>query len=507
MSIAKGPSGAAAMSLAALAREGLLPRFALLMLGVWLNAADALVTVTVMPSVARDVGGYAYLGWASAAFLLGAITAGASGGALAGRLGLRAAMGLGALVYALGCAADALAPGVAAFLAGRLVQGVGAGWIIALAFVAVGAVFPERFWARVFSAITAVWGVATVLGPLIGGLFASAGVGAWRGAFWFFAVQGLVFLPAALALLPPTRGEARPGAPFGPLALIAAGVLAIGVAGLLSGPLAAAGLILLGLGLLVLALRLDARARRPMLPRAALDLGSPAGAGYAAIFLLQAAVIAWSVYGPLLLQAVDGVSPLVSGYVVGGESVGWTLAALAVGGLGRAWPDRLIRLGPGLVVLGLILLGPSLAMGGPLASAAASVLIGAGFGLTWSFLNRKILASLSDGERALGSSAIPTVQMIGNAAGAAAASALGDLIGLGRAVSAAEGRALAPTLFAAFVPLALLGWTAANRTVALAPSPRTAPRGGAFAGPGGEGAALGPDEAGGGGTLRRRIKP
>jgi MFS family permease len=459
-------SDGSSKSFADLVRAGLLPRVILLLLGVWLNAGDALVTVTVMPSVAKDIGGYAYFGWASAAFLLGAITAGASGGVLAARLGLRRAMALGAALYALGCLIDGAAPNILLFLAGRLVQGVGAGWIISLAFVAVGAVFPERHWARVFSAITAVWGVATVLGPLVGGIF--AGARSWRAAFWCFAVQGVVFLLAALALLPSTRGSGAGSVPWRPLALIASGVALIGLAGLVQSALIAAGLILLGLLLLVLALRMDARSATPILPRAALNLGSAAGAGYATIVLLQGSVIAWSVYGPMLLQAIDGASPLVAGYVVSAESVGWTLCALAVAGLGGPWPDRLIRLGPGSLVLGLVMLGPALATFGIWAAVLASGLIGAGFGLAWSFLNRKILASLTEAERPLGSSAIPTLQMIGNAAGAAAATALGDLIGLGRAVTAAEGRALAPTLFLAFAPFALLGWAAANRTVAVA---------------------------------------
>lgn len=77
-----------------LARD-LAPRFALLCLGVWLNAADTLVTATIMPSVARDVGGYAYFGWATAAYLLGSIVAGASAGRLSMSLGLRRASKIG----------------------------------------------------------------------------------------------------------------------------------------------------------------------------------------------------------------------------------------------------------------------------------------------------------------------------------------------------------------------------------------------------------------------------
>src|SRR3546814_15371008 len=69
----------------ALMAEGRLARFALLCLGIWLNAADSLMTATIMPSVAADIGGYAYFGWNIAGFILGAILAGASAGQISMR--------------------------------------------------------------------------------------------------------------------------------------------------------------------------------------------------------------------------------------------------------------------------------------------------------------------------------------------------------------------------------------------------------------------------------------
>ena len=74
--------------------QGRLPRFALICLGVWLNAADALVTATIMPSVGLDLGGYGYFSWSVAGFLVGAILAGASAGRLSELFGLRAATAL-----------------------------------------------------------------------------------------------------------------------------------------------------------------------------------------------------------------------------------------------------------------------------------------------------------------------------------------------------------------------------------------------------------------------------
>jgi MFS family permease len=445
-------------------RGGLLAQFALLLLGVWLNAADTLVTVTVMPSVARQIGGYAYFGWATGAFLLGAITAGASSGAVAKRFGLRRAMTTAGLAYAVGCLLSGLAPGIFSFLIGRLAQGVGAGWIVGLVFVAVGAVFPERLWARVFAATTGVWGVAVVIGPLVGGLFAGGGAGAWRGAFDFFAVQGAVFCVAAALLLPrAAKGEADHPLPWRQLVVLAFGVLAVASAGLMRERILAIALTASGLLLLSLMLRMDARMREPMLPRAAHRIGGAAAAGYAAIFFLECALTGWTVYGAAFVQALYGASPLVSGYVVSGVAIGWTLAAMTIAGLHERWHGLFIRVGAGCILAGLAVLALVIGRGPLPALAAATGSMGAGFGLSWAFLNRRLLANLPEADRGKGSSAVPTVQMIGSAVGAAAASALGDSLGLSQGLDKSAALRAASLMVAAFIPLAVAGWCAADR--------------------------------------------
>src|SRR5205085_5702399 len=131
--------------------------------------------------------------------LVGAILAGASAGRLSELFGLRAATALSGLLTAAGCVLSAAAPDIHAFLLGRLVQGLGTGWISGFSMVAIALLFPERHLARVFAAVTFVWGIATVLGPLFGGLVLEGG--AWRDVFWLFAAQAGLFSLAAPFLL------------------------------------------------------------------------------------------------------------------------------------------------------------------------------------------------------------------------------------------------------------------------------------------------------------------
>lgn len=447
--------------------EGRLPRFALVCLGVWLNAADALMTSTIMPSVARDIGGYAYFGWAIAGFILGSIAAGASAGRLSVQVGTRRAMAVAALVYAAGCILSAAAPEIASFLVGRLVQGIGAGWVVGLCYVAVSTIFPENLWARVFAAVSGVWGVATLLSPLIGGVFAEAGH--WRWSFWLFALQGMLFSAAALHLLEEKPGErtAGGGLPVRQLLVLTIGILCIAAAGLV-GDLPHA--IMLGSsGLLLLAtfLRLDARSAVPLMPRVAGDPRTAAGAGYAMIFFLSAGSISFSVYGSAIMQALYGSSPLVAGYVIGTEAMAWTLAALLIANM----PDRLqslfIRLGATSIVAGVLGLAIVMPVGPIAAIVVAALFMGGGFGLAWAFMVRRILGSIGTEERAVASSAVPTMQLIGGAAGSAGAGAIANLLGFAHGIDAATAASGSFWLFGAFVPVALLGWLAAWRLAAI----------------------------------------
>lgn len=450
---------------AQLLTEGRMARFALICLGIWLNAADSLVTATIMPSVAADIGGYAYFSWTIAGFILGAILAGASAGQISLRAGLRLSMGLAAAVYVIGCVVSAVAGDIFPFLVGRVLQGVGAGWIVGLCYVAIGTVFPEALWPRVLASVSGVWGGATLLSPLIGGLFAEAGL--WRWAFWFFAAQGVGFAIAAFWLLSPVRPKADEGPlPWLQLAVLSVGIVAIALAGQLPDVGYAVLLGLAGLAMLGVFVRIDGAAASALLPRTSRHFSSAAGSGYLMIFAMSAAAIAFSVYGAAILQVSFGASPLLAGYILAIESLAWTVTSLAVAGLRVRWEGLFLRLGAGCVLIATVMLAVTMYSGPLLAICVAAAFLGGGFGFAWAFVARRVITSVDEGERALASAAMPTMQLVGYAAGSAGAGVIANFLGFAEGIDATNAAHVSFWLFAAFIPVAALAVVAAWRLAA-----------------------------------------
>jgi MFS family permease len=414
-----------------------------------------------MPTVVRSLGGYAVFSWATAAYMTGAILSGATAAALAARTGLRSAMIGAGLVTAAGCAASALAPDMLVFVAGRAAQGLGAGWILGACYAAIGSMFPVRHLARVLGLMSGVWGVAVALGPLIGGLFAGSGL--WRWLFWTFAAQNLLFVAAVPSLTP--RGETKTvaRAPWRQLALVLIGVALIGAADITTDLRAAALLGLASIVAFVVAFRMKAPRGQGLFPR---DAGAPAtliGAGYLSFFAQSAAAIGFSVYGPALLQKLHGLTPLASGYSVGLESVGWTVAALTTAGLPERWHGLLIRAGGVSIAVGLALLAATMRAGPLPAIFAAALVLGVGFGLSNGFMSRRMIAAAGEGERDLASAGGNSVRLIGNAAGACLCGVVANFLGLASGIGETAARAAAFWLFLLAVPIAILAAAAAWR--------------------------------------------
>ena len=442
----------------ALTKEGHLSRLLLLCFGVWLYAADSTLVATVMPVAVEDIGGIPFLSWTYTLYQLGSVVTGAIAGLMVIRTGIAKAQIFAGFFYVIGCAISGYAPDMTTMIFGRLLQGMGGGGLVSIAFIGASTLFPKKLWVRIIAVISGFWGVSSMCGPLIGGYFVFAGN--WRGAFWAFAAQGLVAVLVAPPLLRrqfKSQKEQTQTMPLARLGLLGVAVLAICQAGVVSNTGVASVLCLAGMVLLFFFLKHDADSENRIFPRGILNPRTVSGSGLLMISSLFMATISLTVYGPLLMYIIFGAEPLVAGYIIALESLGWTVLAVSTSGVREHIEPRLIRLGAVFVsisMMGLIYAMPS----GPLwLIALLAILMGMGFGMSWTFVSKRIIANVPETERTRASGSIPTFLRVSMALGSALSGIIANFSGFSESSSVVVARNVGFWSFAAFIPLMLVG--------------------------------------------------
>lgn len=437
--------------------------------GVALHAVNVYIVTTLLPTVIDEIGGLAFYAWNTTLFVVASIIGSTLSARLLARGGPRVAYLLALLVFTLGSAVCAMATSMPLLLVGRSVQGLGGGILFALSYALIHLVFESRLWPRAMALVSAMWGVATLCGPAVGGVFAEGGH--WRWAFW-----SLLPVAAALALIVCLRLPARQalddngGRPaYGLIACLVASVLAICAASLADSLWVNLGGIVAGLAIAALIARLDPRARHHLLPTGAYSLRQPMGALFAMMCLLVAAITT-EIYVPYFLQRIHGFGPLAAGYLTAVMAAGWTVGALASAGRDRNGGAWQIRCGPLLVALALLalaLLTPALAWVASTPGLALFALalagVGLGIGLGWPHLLTRVLQAARPGEENLASASITTVQLYATALAAALAGLVANSAGLVEPGGVEGARSAALWLFAVFACAPLLALPLALR--------------------------------------------
>ena len=440
----------------------------LVCLSVWLHASMVTAMSTLVPKIVEEVGGVSLIPWTFALYEIGTILVGAGSGLVVYRYRLRNPMSYAALMFATGSIICALAHFMPVLLLGRLLQGIGGGGLIAISFIAVGALFPDRLIPRVMAAVSAIWGASAFLGPLIGALFVQHL--SWQSAFWFFAVLSVV-LSIWIRLHISEQSsheidEVNHGFPIRRISVLSVGVLLIATAGIDISISKTPILVLSGIGFLGWFFRMDAKGQESrLLPKRPIGLQDQVGAGLTMILFFAMATMAVTVYGPLFMIHIHQISILTAGYIVACSAVGWSLGAVAVSGISISQDSRAILLG--MIVLTLSVAGFIYAIiDGPLYLLALLALLeGAGFGVAWASILRRMLTLIDYDDRERVSAAIPTIHRLGYAIGAAYIGIVANAGGLEADVAKETIESVARWVFLASLPFALFGLLATWRFV------------------------------------------
>jgi len=412
--------------------------------GVGLQAMETFIVSTLLPSVVGDIGGLELFAWNTTVFIVASIMAAIFAAVRPFGMGPRGTYVLAAMGFGLGSLVCGLAPSMPVMLAGRAIQGFGAGLLTAMSYSMIRLVFPQPLWGRAFALISGVWGVSTLIGPAVGGVF---GVfDAWRWAFWLIVPLAALLGLFAFRVIPEQsdeRGMSR--VPILQILLLTGAVLAVSVASILTDG-AMLPVLLVGLAVLaIIALGVIDRHRDTHLfPTGTFSGRSPLSGLFALLLLVNMAIIC-DMFAPLFIQTLHGQSPLTGGYLVALVALGWSGGSMLTSGWTGERSRALLVAGPVLqavAILGLALfLGRDNTAGHwlPLLPVGMSlVLLGLGIGICWPQVSSRLLKSAPTGEGDVTTAAISMAQLFAAGLGAAVSGVIVNAAGLAAGGTAAE---------------------------------------------------------------------
>lgn len=399
-----------------------------IMMTTGLVAIDSTILATAVPTIVREVGGFASFPWLFSVYLLTQAVAVPIYSKLADSVGRKPVVLIGVGLFLLGSVLCGFAWSMPALIAFRAVQGLGAGAIQPMAMTIAGDIYTVAERARTQGYIASVWAVSSIVGPTLGGVFSE--FVSWR---WIFFVNVPLCLVAGWLLvrhLHETVARTRHaidwlGGSFltVSLSLLVLAILEGGSAwSWTSAPSITAFVV--GATLLIGFVIVERRVVEPVLPLWMLSRRIVLTTSLLSV-AVGAILIGLTSYVPSYLEALLHVSPLTSGLTLAALTIGWPLAATLSGNLYlRIGFRSTVLLGSGVTVLGTIVLAATAAHPSLVAVGLGCFVVGLGLGLVAPPSLIAAQSSVAWGERAVVTGTNMFARSVGSAVGVAALGAL-----------------------------------------------------------------------------------
>jgi EmrB/QacA subfamily drug resistance transporter len=377
----------------ALSHRQILVIYSALALGMLLAALDQTIVSTALPTIVGDLGGLNHYSWVVTAYLLASTISQPIYGKLGDLYGRKRIFQTAIAIFLAGSALCGISQNMLELTGFRGLQGLGAGGLMVTALAIIGDVVPPRERGRYQGYMGGVFAIASVIGPLIGGLLtqhASSSVAAgWRWVFYVNLPVGAVALVVIAAVLhddPTERKEHRIDYEGAAALAVGAGMLTLGLTwGGTQYPWGSwyvIGSFLAGFAGVVAFIAIERRAAEPLIPLRLFRNGI-FRSSTAMSFLVGVAMFGTIIYVSLFLQVVHGTTPTASGLkllpLMGGVLVASIGGGRTISKIGRyrAFPIA----GTALISVGMYLLSRIGVSTGYLLLSVAMVVLGLGLGL------------------------------------------------------------------------------------------------------------------------------
>ncbi|MFI1457886.1 DHA2 family efflux MFS transporter permease subunit [Streptomyces roseus] len=398
--------------------------FGTIMLGVLLAALDQTIVGTALPTIVADLGGGEHMSWVVTSYLLAETVATVLVGKFGDLFGRKLIFQISAIIFITGSFLCGLASNMSLLILWRGVQGIGAGGLMVTSMALIADVVPLRERGKYQGAIGAVFGVATVIGPLLGGLFTDHL--SWRWAFYVNVPIAILVVVAAARTIPSVRAAGGTRIDYLGIALVAVGSSALILATSWGGNEYAwgsatiIGLFVLGVVALALFCLVETRAAEPMLPMRLFR--NPVFTVCSVLsFVVGFAMLGAMTFLPTYLQFVDGDSATVSGVRTLPLVIGLLIASVFSGNVtSKTGRYRIFPIVGSLVMgIGLYLLSRMGSQTGAWLESLYMFVLGAGIGLCMQVLTIAVQNTVDYADLGTATSGVTFFRTLGSSFGTA----------------------------------------------------------------------------------------